>query len=70
MGGEGAASPGAEPGLEVMLHLHFLGLGVSTLPSEDEAVDAAAPASVCCVHENRRGSTIPNRLSSFLHRLQ
>lgn len=46
MGGEGAASPGAEPGLEMMLPLHFLGLGVSTLPREAMALCAAVPTSM------------------------
>lgn len=47
--------------LEMMLHLHFLGLVVSTLPSEATVLDAGAPTSMCCVHmtENRGGSMVP-----------
>lgn len=53
--------------LEMMLCLHFLGLGVCTFHSE-AAVLNAAPTSMCCVHviENRGGSMAPNRLSSCM----
>lgn len=52
--------------LEMMLHLHFLGLELSTPPSEAMALDAVVPTCMCCVHvtENRGGSTVPNRLAS------
>lgn len=66
MGGEGAAAPGAEPGLEMMLHC-ISWAGGSSLPSEAMALHAVAPASLCCVHvTENRGSTIPNRWTSLL----
>lgn len=53
--------------LEMMLHLHSLGLVVSTLPSEAAVLDAVVPTSMCRVHmtENRGGSMVPtSRLPS------
>lgn len=47
----------------MMLHPHFLALGLSTLLSEVTVLDAVAPTSTCCVcvTENRGRGVVPDR---------